>query len=86
METAFESFKLLEEMAKNGNPNSVSDAGVGVLCAKTAVEGAYLNVIINCKDLDDKAFVDDMTGKAESLLTKATEKEREIISIVKGKI
>jgi glutamate formiminotransferase/formiminotetrahydrofolate cyclodeaminase len=86
METAFESFKLLEEMAINGNPNSVSDAGVGALCAKTAVEGAYLNVIINCKDLDDKAFVESMTEKATLLLSKATEKEREIISIVKGKI
>lgn len=86
METAYESFKLLEEMANKGNPNSVSDAGVGALCAKTAVEGAYLNVIINCKDLDDKAFVEDITGKAEDLLTRAQEKERAIIKTVKDKI
>ena len=86
MQSSFESFELLEEMAKSGNPNSVSDAGVGALCAKSAVEGAYLNVIINCKDLDDKAFVDDITSKAESLLDKATKKEREIIDIVKQKI
>lgn len=86
METSFESFKLLEEMANNGNPNSVSDAGVGALCAKTAVEGAYLNVIINCKDLKDKEFVAEITEKAESLLARAKEKEGEIIQIVKEKI
>lgn len=86
METAFKSFELCEEMAKNGNPNSVSDAGVGALCAKTAVEGAYLNVIINCKDLDDEHFVNEMKGKAETMLKEAKEKEREIIEIVKSKI
>jgi glutamate formiminotransferase/formiminotetrahydrofolate cyclodeaminase len=86
METAFESFKLLEEMANKGNPNSVSDAGVGALCAKTAVEGAYLNVIINCKDLDDETFVKDITQKAEGLLAQAQEKERAIIKTVKDKI
>jgi glutamate formiminotransferase/formiminotetrahydrofolate cyclodeaminase len=86
MQTAFESFKLLEEMAKNGNPNSVSDAGVGALCAKAAVEGAYLNVIINCKDLKDASFVNNITVQAENLLNEAKTKEREIIQTVLEKI
>ena len=86
MQTAFESFDLLEEMARNGNPNSVSDAGVGALCAKTAVEGAFLNVIINCKDLKDGSFVDEITDKAKKLLENATNKEREIMNLVLDKI
>jgi glutamate formiminotransferase/formiminotetrahydrofolate cyclodeaminase len=86
MQTAFESFGLLEEMARNGNPNSVSDAGVGALCAKAAVEGAFLNVIINCKDLKDKFYVDEITEKADKLLENATKKEREIMNLVLDKI
>jgi len=86
MQTAFDSFELLEAMTREGNPNSVSDAGVGALCAKTAVEGAYLNVIINCKDLDDPDFVNDIKAKAQNLVEEASRKEREIIGLVKGKI
>jgi len=86
MQTSFESFELLEEMARSGNPNSVSDAGVGALCAKTAVEGAYLNVIINCKDLGDKEFVSNITNAAKKLLDDAGSKKNEILTMVNDKI
>jgi len=82
MNVAFESMALLRQMAENGNPNSVSDAGVGALCARTAVEGAALNVRINCSGFDDEAFVKDALSKAESTLSKAREMEKEIIQIV----
>ncbi len=86
METAWKSFEVLEEMAANGNPNSVSDAGVGVLCAKTAVYGAYLNVMINCMGLKDPDFVHDMQSRANAMLENAVKKEQEIMDAVKAKI
>lgn len=86
METAWKSFEVLEEMAANGNPNSVSDAGVGVLCAKTAVYGAYLNVMINCMGLKDPDFVNDMQSRANAMLENAVKKEQEIMDAVKAKI
>jgi len=79
-------FPILKNMAKNGNPNSVSDAGVGALCAKTAVHGAYLNVLINCKDLDDVKYVSKVLLKAKAVLNKAIASEKEIIKIVESKI
>ena len=60
MELSLATFEVIKAMAEFGNPNSVTDAGVGALCARTAVMGAFMNVKINCKDLDDKAFVDDI--------------------------
>ncbi|HAQ37853.1 MAG TPA: glutamate formimidoyltransferase [Saprospirales bacterium] len=86
METAWKSFEVLEEMTAHGNPNSVSDAGVGVLCAKTAVFGAYLNVMINCMGLKDPDFVNDMQSRANAMLENAVKKEQEIMDAVKAKI
>lgn len=82
MKLSLESMNMLKEMAENGNPNSVSDAGVGALCARTAVEGAALNVRINCSGFDDKEFVSSALAQAEEMLRKAKEMEREIISVV----
>ena len=86
MKTSFEALDVLEYMAKEGNPNSVSDAGVGVLAIKTAVEGAYMNVKINCKGLDDMDFVNDILGKADKLLTDTDTRAKDILDIVYGKI
>lgn len=86
METAFASFDLLKNMAAIGNPNSVSDAGVGALCARSAVYGAYLNVKINVADLKDLDFKEDVLEKAESLLQDAISAEQEILALVKDKI
>jgi len=82
MKVSLESMNMLKEMAENGNPNSVSDAGVGALCARTAVEGAALNVKINCSGFDDKDFVTNALTQADEMLKKAREMEREIISVV----
>ncbi len=68
MKLAFESMEVVRGMAETGNPNSVSDAGVGALCARTAVEGAFLNVKINAAGLDDKDFVYSRLMEAETLL------------------
>jgi glutamate formiminotransferase/formiminotetrahydrofolate cyclodeaminase len=86
MEKSLESMEVIKKMAEFGNPNSVSDAGVGALCARTAVMGAYLNVKINCADLDDKAFVDDMIAKGAEIEKKANELEAEILKITNEKI
>lgn len=82
MKVSLDSMNILKEMAENGNPNSVSDAGVGALCARTAVEGAALNVKINCSGFDDKAYVADALAQADNMLQRAKKMEREIIEIV----
>jgi len=86
MTTSSKCFALLKNMAKTGNPNSVSDAGVGALCAKTAVHGAYLNVLINCKDLEDQKYIDKTLAKAKNVLNKAIASEKEILKIVTSKM
>ncbi len=86
MELAMESFKLIRAMTETGNPNSITDAGVGALCARSAVYGAYLNVKINAKDLDDKQYVTAILEKANAILAKAEQEEKEILALVNQKI
>jgi len=86
MQFAFDSFEIIEAMAKDGNPNSVSDAGVGALCARSAVLGAYLNVKINAADLKDDVLRKNFISEAETLRSKATEKEKIILELVESKI
>jgi glutamate formiminotransferase/formiminotetrahydrofolate cyclodeaminase len=86
METCLNSMEVMLEMAKTGLPASISDAGVGVLCARAAVRGAYLNVKINTKDFEDQAFVDDILAKSEKVAKQAEALENEIMSIVEGKL
>ena len=86
MQTAFQSLEVIQRMAEIGNPNSLSDAGVGALCVRTAVYGAYLNVRINAGGLNDKVFAEDMLKKAAELLQKALSKEAEILKLVESKI
>jgi len=86
METSLKSMDIIQEMAEIGNPNSVTDAGVGALCARTAVIGAFLNVKINCKDFDDKEFVTDILAKGEVVMSEAIAKETEILKITHEKI
>lgn len=82
MQLAFESMSIIQNMAINGNPNSVSDAGVGALCARTAVFGAWLNVKINCAGYDDKSYVEQILKSCDELIAKTTAKETEILSVV----
>jgi glutamate formiminotransferase / formiminotetrahydrofolate cyclodeaminase len=82
METALKAMDVIEAMVEKGNPTSVTDAGVGALCARTAVIGAYLNVKVNTMDLEDKAFVEDILKKAEEIQLAARQKEDEIVKLV----
>ena len=73
-------------MAEIGNPNSVSDAGVGALAVRSAVLGACLNVKINAAGLKDRAAADKLVAEAEALAAEANVREREVIEIVENKI
>lgn len=86
MQKSFEGFEVIRAMAEIGNPNSVSDAGVGALCARSAVMGAYLNVKINASGLDDKAFVEKILAEGKAIEEKAVQEEKEILEIVNQKI
>jgi glutamate formiminotransferase/formiminotetrahydrofolate cyclodeaminase len=86
MQAAFASLEVIRAMAEIGNPNSVSDAGVAALCARSAVMGAFMNVRINAKDFDDKDFVKDIVSKGKEIENKTTELENEILKIVNSKI
>ncbi len=86
MELALASMDVIQAMAEFGNPNSVSDAGVGALCARTAVMGAYLNVRINAPGVDDKPWVSDLLSKGKAIQESAIGREREILEIVAGKL
>jgi len=86
MQTAYESVNVMRAMAENGNPNSVSDAGVGALCALTAVEGAYLNVKINAAGIEDKLFTSELIKKAEHVLAQTRQCRDAIMEVVEQKI
>ena len=86
MQLSFESLEIIQAMAETGNPNSVSDAGVGALCARSAVMGAFLNVKINAKGLTDKKFARSIIQKGKRIEEKAKKSETKILSIVNRKI
>ncbi|MDP2888206.1 MAG: cyclodeaminase/cyclohydrolase family protein, partial [Bacteroidota bacterium] len=86
MQTAFQSLEVIEAMAEIGNPNSLSDAGVGALCARTAVYGAYLNVKINSGELADKIYVAEILTKAGDLLQETLDKEAVILRLIESRI
>lgn len=82
MQVAMESFPLLKEMVQEGNPNSISDGGVGALCSRAAVHGAWMNVKINCVGFSDKAFIMPIVKEAEEMAKQADKLELEIRNIV----
>ena len=82
MQTSLESFELIELMAEKGNPASVSDAGVGALCAYTSVYGAFLNVQINCKDFDDHTFVTEKLEGAKKIMAEAEKRKEQVLHIL----
>lgn len=86
MESAFASMGVIKAMAETGQESSVSDAGVGALCARAAVMGAYLNVRINAKQLIDRAFADDIVARGARLEQQAQALEAEILGVVNQKI
>ena len=86
MQICYDSMDLIEAMVKEGNPNSVTDAGVGALCVRSAIMGAYLNVKINAKGLTDKSFARSIVGKATRIEQNARKRESKILAAVNRKI
>ncbi len=82
MKTSFEAFELLEEMARKGNPASVSDVGVGALAVRSAVFGAWLNVKINAAGLKDREKADAILAEAEKIAEEAARRESDILKVV----
>ena len=85
MQAAYKTFDLLREMSENGNQNSITDIGVGVLCARTAVYGAYLNVVVNASGLKDGTIKEKMIAGAKELLAKAIACEQELLPSIEQK-
>lgn len=86
MKAAVRVFPLVRAMAETGNPNSVSDAGVGALAARSAVLGACLNVKINAAGLKDRERAGALVAEAESIAADAVRLEMEVLAIVEEKI
>lgn len=86
MKAAYKAFEVVRAMAVEGNPNSVSDAGVGALAARSAVMGACLNVRINAAGLKDRAAAERLVDEAMEIQALAQQAEKEILAIVDSKI
>lgn len=86
MELTLATFEITKAMADFGNPSSVTDAGVGALCARAAIRGAFMNVRVNATGLDDKAFVKEILAKGQTIEDKAAALEAEIMETVNGKL
>ena len=86
METSYNSMEVMRAMLKDGIQNSLSDAGVGILCGKTAVTGAYFNVRINAKDINDRDFAENIIAKAKIIYEATLEIENEMIAYIDSKM
>ena len=86
MQLAFSSFPLIKQMVETGNPNSVTDAGVGALCARAAVRGAYMNIQVNTGGLNDKEYAEAVLAEGKKMADEADKMEREILEIVGKRI
>ena len=86
VETSFQSMEVMKAMAEIGNPNSITDAGVGALCARAAVRGALLNVKINASGLKDQVFAQDIVSRGEEIARQAEALEEEIMQVVERKL
>ncbi len=86
MQTAYNSMEVMQEMLQNGLQSSLSDSGVGILCARAAVVGAYFNVRINAKDIKDRAFAENILQKAKEVYDKTIALEQEVMTLMDSKI
>ena len=86
MEIAYGAYELIEEMVKEGNPNSVTDAGVGALAVRSCIKGAYLNVCVNTEGLEDKKFGQEIKAKAAEMNAQSEKKEKEIVDKVQKRL
>lgn len=86
MEVCVKSMGLMKAMAESGLKASVSDAGVGAICARTGALGGYLNVRINCAGLDDAAFKEQVLARADQLKAQAEALEAEVMALTLAKV
>jgi glutamate formiminotransferase/formiminotetrahydrofolate cyclodeaminase len=86
MKLSLASMEIIQAMAEKGNPNSVTDAGVGALCARTAVMGAFMNVKINAAGYADKDYVATILSQGNAIQEKAIALEKVIVALVEEKI
>lgn len=86
MQATYAGMEIIKAMAETGNPNSVSDAGVGALCARSAVMGAFMNVRINAAGYNDKDYVNDIIAKGKNIEAAVIAEEAAILQIVNEKI
>lgn len=86
MKTAFEAFALCKAMAENGNPNSISDAGVGALAIRAAVRGACMNVKINASSLKDRSLAEPLITEADRIAEEADREEAAITSFINARL
>lgn len=86
MQLSYQSMDVIEAMAETGNPNSVTDAGVGALCAATAVSGAYLNVLVNASSYKNKEAIMEILSEAASLDFLARTRCEKIQTVVRKKL
>ncbi|MDR2292167.1 MAG: glutamate formimidoyltransferase [Prevotellaceae bacterium] len=86
MQLCYDSMQVIKAMAESGNPNSISDAGVGALAARSGILGAFLNVKINASGLDDKTFIAETLAKAQKIANNACALEKEILNTVEQKL
>ena len=86
METAFSGFELIKEMVEKGNPNSITDAGVGALALRSSVIGAFLNIKINSSGLDDKNFLKTIFARCNEIEEKTITAEAEILDIINSNL
>lgn len=86
MKASYRAFEIAGAMAEEGNPNSVSDAGVGALAARAAVQGAFLNVKINAAGLKDRLVAEELVAEAATIARAADAEEKRILEIVESKI
>ena len=86
METAYQSMEVAKAMLQDGLQSSLSDAGVGILCARAAVVGAYFNVRINAKDIKDRIFAEKILSKAKTIYENTLKIEQETIAFIDSKM
>lgn len=83
---SYEAIEIAKTVAEHGNPNSITDIGVGAQSAYTGVLGGIYNVLINLKDIKDEEFVEDMKTKCDKLKVTALEKLEEVLTFVESKL
>jgi formiminotetrahydrofolate cyclodeaminase len=73
---------LLEELARSGNPNAISDAATGAQLAYAAIKGAQYNILANLPGLDDRQFANACRSEVSALVQFAQERIGRIDSLV----